>query len=127
MKSTKSKIQRLTQQIYNASLSRAELEELQLAIAGLIDSLKDEEKVPEEDNNPPTRSNWQQYRGKRGGKGYLEIKNIRSGKSTHPYLYLRYWQGKKLISIYLGRAQGQESARVPSVSGWANHRRDDKK
>ncbi len=71
MKRTKSKIQRLTQEIYNASLSRAELEELQLAIAGLIDSLKDEEKVPEEDNNPPTRSNWQQYRGKRGGKGFL--------------------------------------------------------
>lgn len=104
MKRTKSKIQQLTQDIYNASLSRAELEELQLAIAGLIDSLVNEDKAPGEDDNLPTRSNWQQYRGKRGGKGYLEIKNIRSGKSTHPYLYLRYWQGKKLKSIYLGKA-----------------------
>ncbi len=127
MKRTKSKIQQLTQDIYNASLSCDELEELQLVIAGLIDSLRDREKVPEEEDNPPTRSNWQQYRGKRGGKGYLEIKNIRSGKSTHPYLYLRYWQGKKLKSIYLGRTQGQESARVPSVSGWANHGIDDKR
>ncbi len=120
MKRTKSKIQQLTQDIYNASLSCEELEELQLVIAGLIDSLRGKEKVPEEEDNPPTRSNWQQYRGERGGKGYLEIKNIRSGKSTRPYLYLRYWQGKQLKSIYLGKADNQESVSL-------NHRRDDTK
>jgi hypothetical protein len=39
VKRTKSKIQQLTQDIYNASLSCDELEELQLVIAGLIDSV----------------------------------------------------------------------------------------
>ncbi len=110
MRRTKSKIQQLTQDIYNASLSRAELEELQLAITGLIDSLRNEDEVPEKEDQLPTRSNWQQYRGERGGKGYLEIKNIRSGKSRRPYLYLRYWQGKKLKSIYLGKPKQKQSA-----------------
>ena len=110
MKRTKSKIQRLIQEIYSASLSRAELEELQLAITGLIDSLKNEDEAPEKEDQLPTCSNWQEYRGERGGRGYLEIKNIRSGKSTRPYLYLRYWQGKKLKSIYLGKPEQQESA-----------------
>ncbi len=93
MKRTKSKIQQLTQDIYNTNLSCDELEELQLVIAGLIDCLRGREKVPEEEDNPPTRSNWQQYRGERAGKGYLEIKNIRSGKSTRPYLYRRCCKG----------------------------------
>lgn len=115
MKRTKSKLQQLTQDIYNASLSRAELEELQLAIAGLIDCWGNEDEAPGEKDNLPTRSNWQQYCGERGGKGYLEIKNIRSGKSTRPYLYLRYWQGKKLKSIYLGKPEQKELAyAIPS-------------
>lgn len=98
-------LQRITQDA--ARLSREELLELQAIVQGLIESLDTPTDQPDETSpsEPITADN---YRGKRGGRGYREIKSIpdkKSGKTYGPYLYLRYWQGKKLKSVYLGKAE----------------------
>lgn len=94
-------LQRITQDA--ASLTRDELLELQAIVQGLVESVDaTDEASPKE---PITADN---YRGKRGGRGYKEIKTIsdkKSKKTYGPYLYLRYWQGKKLKSVYLGKAE----------------------
>lgn len=93
-----------------ASLSRDELLELQAIFQGLIESLDATDEADEPDEaSPKELSAADNYRGKRGGRGYKEIKTIpdkKLGKSYGPYLYLRYWQGKKLKSVYLGKTEG---------------------
>lgn len=99
-------LQRIAQD--TASLSRDELLELQAIVQGLLESLDEPDEADEPSPSEP-KITADNYRGKRGGRGYREIKSIpdkKSGKTYGPYLYLRYWQGKKLKSVYLGKAEG---------------------
>lgn len=86
-----------------ASWDLKDLRELQGALAGLIEALevKPAETLTQEDNldmKLPEKSTQRQ------ASGHIEAKYIPRGKKKHgPYLYLRYWQGGKLRSKYLGK------------------------
>ena len=117
-------LETLTREIYAANLSLAELQELQAIVDTLVE-LKtiDPESQRDSDRNAsqnapqnagagnartkPKRSNWQNYRGERGGRGYVEEKFI---NGCGPYSYLRYWRGKHLKSLYLGKSVARADA-----------------
>lgn len=82
------------------------LRELQAALDGLIEAL-DTEAVGEADAQavplpvvPPLVVGDRAPRK----RGHIEVKFIRRAKKLHgPYRYLRYWEGGKLRSKYLGK------------------------
>lgn len=80
-----------------------DLRELQGALTGLIEALEplEAETSHQEDGletHRPEASTQKQARG------HIEAKYIPRGNKRHgPYLYLRYWQGGKLRSKYLGK------------------------
>lgn len=98
MAKQKSQVDVLLPQLMNWTLD--ELRDLQGALGGLIEALEDEATV---ENERPSRKKK---------VGSIELKMIKqNGKLYGPYKYLRYWEGKKLKSKYLGKDTnpGQES------------------
>lgn len=83
------------------------LRELQAALGGLIEALDTEvagqavaQAVPLPVVPPPVAGD----RTTRKPRGHIEVKFIRRAKKLHgPYRYLRYWEGGKLRSKYLGK------------------------
>lgn len=85
----------------------SDLRELQAALGGLIEALESSQKDLESTANDDSRrkDEFEQISAK-GAKGHIEAKYIPRGNKVHgPYLYLRYWQGGKLRSKYLGKPQ----------------------
>ena len=85
----------------------SDLRELQAALAGLIEALEPSQVNPKDaaDDDGGGKDEFEQARTK-GARGHTEAKYIPRGNKQHgPYLYLRYWQGGKLRSKYLGKAQ----------------------
>lgn len=92
--------------------SNKDLEQLQAMIGALLESRGDVETVEEKAADSSTAS-------KRGG-GHIELKMIpdsKSGKSYGPYRYLRYRQGGKLRSVYLGKAGGKDDGDAAGGGG----------
>ncbi|MEM6426844.1 MAG: hypothetical protein AAF728_17055, partial [Cyanobacteria bacterium P01_D01_bin.128] len=82
----------------------ADLRELQAALGGLIEALEVPQEIPEPGGDDSSEEPKQ--RSQKEAKGHIEAKYIPRGNKQHgPYLYLRYWQGGKLRSKYLGKAQ----------------------
>lgn len=80
-----------------ANWTLEDLRDLQSALAGLIEATEAER---EQDRAAATAKR---------DKGSIELKWIkRNGKQYGPYRYLRYWEGKKLKSKYLGRLSGDD-------------------
>lgn len=79
------------------TLSTADLYALQAIVAGLIEAREDNTPTIEE----PAPTSATQRTGKAGGRGHVELKTI---NGCGPYKYLRYWQGGKLKSEYIGKA-----------------------
>lgn len=79
-----------------------DLKELQAALSGLIEAL---EPPPESADQPePDTSARAGGQSRPTARGHIETKYIpRAHKRHGPYLYLRYWQGGKLRSKYLGK------------------------
>lgn len=73
-------------------LSRPELEEVAAMVAGLLDALEDGEgDAGQEKADGPERPH---------ARGHIEYKTI---NGCGPYAYLRYWSGKTLKSVYMGK------------------------
>ncbi|NEQ48262.1 MAG: hypothetical protein F6K00_33895 [Leptolyngbya sp. SIOISBB] len=84
----------------------ADLRELQVALGGLIEALETPPKSPESELDGDDSREDPKQRSQTGARGHIEAKYIPRGNKQHgPYLYLRYWQGGKLRSKYLGKAQ----------------------
>jgi hypothetical protein len=77
-------------------LSRSELRELKSIIEALLEA-----EIKEDKEFLSTRSKSKIK--KSGGGGHIEKKKI---KGYGPYLYLRYWSGGKLKSVYIGKPKG---------------------
>jgi hypothetical protein len=89
-----------------ATWELADLRELQAALGGLIEVLETPQKTSEPDSNGDGNRKESKRRSQKGSKGHIEAKYIPRGNKQHgPYLYLRYWQGGKLRSKYLGKPQ----------------------
>jgi len=89
-----------------AAWDLADLRELQAALGGLIEALETPQKTPEPESDGDGGSRDEPHqRSLQGSRGHIEAKYIPRGNKRHgPYLYLRYWQGGKLRSKYLGKA-----------------------
>ena len=89
-----------------AAWELADLRELQAALGGLIEALE----TPQEPSEPESDGDGDREesgpRSQKGSRGHIEAKYIPRGNKKHgPYLYLRYCQGGKLRSKYLGKPQ----------------------
>jgi hypothetical protein len=83
-----------------------DLRELHAALGGLIEALETPQTTPESEPNGDGSRDEPQQLSPKGSKGHIEAKYIPRGNKRHgPYLYLRYWQGGKLRSKYLGKPQ----------------------
>lgn len=90
-----------------ANWELGDLRELQAVLRGLIEALETSQENPENatDDDGSRKDEFEQARTK-GVRGHIEAKYIPRGNKRHgPYLYLRYWQGGKLRSKYLGKPQ----------------------
>jgi len=88
-----------------AAWDLADLRELQAALGGLIEALEMSQKTPEPESDGDGDREESGPRSPQGSRGHIEAKYIPRGNKRHgPYLYLRYWQGGKLRSKYLGKA-----------------------
>jgi hypothetical protein len=84
----------------------ADLRELQTALGGLIEALETTQESPELESDGDGDREESNPRSQKGARGHIEAKYIPRGNKQHgPYLYLRYWQGGKLRSKYLGKVQ----------------------
>jgi hypothetical protein len=82
----------------------ADLHELQTALGGLIEALETSQETPGPGSDDDSGEELTP-RSQTGAKGHIEMKYVpRGNKRYGPYLYLRYWQGGKLRSKYLGKA-----------------------
>lgn len=83
------------------------MRELRAALGGLIEALEPSEKNLENDANDADSEKYEfEQATTKGARGHIEAKYIPRGNKRHgPYLYLRYWQGGKLRSKYLGKAE----------------------
>jgi hypothetical protein len=79
------------------ALSLAELSKIDAIVHGLIEARTE----PKPANEPTIERGAQHAATKRGGRGSIELKMI---NGCGPYKYLRYWQGGKLKSQYIGKA-----------------------
>lgn len=88
-----------------SKLNHQELEELKKVVSLLLES---EEEEITEDQREETNENLMRIslsQAKAGGKrrrGHVEEKMIRG---YGPYLYLRYWEGGSLKSLYIGKKE----------------------
>ncbi len=80
------------------TMSTADLYALQAIVTGLIEAREDNSPAIDE---PAPTSTTTTTAGKHGGRGHIELKTI---NGCGPYKYLRYWQGGKLKSEYIGKA-----------------------
>ena len=104
MPKTKTKTDALLLEL--ASWTLEDLRDLQSALAGLIEASEDEQ---EQDRAASTA---------KGEKGSIELKWIkRNGRQYGPYRYLRYWEGKKLKSKYLGRLSSGDAGEAETGDG----------
>lgn len=76
-------------------LSQEELKELALIIQGLLEALEEEKSL--------SKGGGGMQESKSKQRGHIELKRI---NGCGPYRYLRYWAGKRLKSVYLGKADG---------------------
>ena len=92
-----------------ASWELGDLRELQAALGGLIEALETSQQSFERTVNAQNiRKDEFAQAPAQGARGHIEAKYIPRGHKKHgPYLYLRYWQGGKLRSKYLGKPQQQ--------------------
>ncbi|WP_204141312.1 hypothetical protein [Halomicronema sp. CCY15110] len=89
-----------------AAWKLADLRELQAALGGLIEALETPQEPSEPESEGDGSRDEPKQRSPQGSRGHIEAKYIPRGNKRHgPYLYLRYWQGGKLRSKYLGKAQ----------------------
>jgi len=90
-----------------ATWELADLQELQAALGGLIETLDHAQGNPESTATDQYSSQDElEQAPAKGARGHIETKYIPRGNKRHgPYLYLRYWQGGKLRSKYLGKPQ----------------------
>ncbi len=82
------------------------LRELQAALGGLIEALDTEAVGQAVAQAVPLPAASHSVEGDRAPRkrGHIEVKFIRRAKKLHgPYRYLRYWEGGKLRSKYLGK------------------------
>lgn len=84
-------VQALYQGTEAKTLSSKDLEELKLVIDGLLDWQAPESIEAGESIEGSDAVTTNQYQGKRGGRGYIEVKTIK-GKQ---YRYFRYYRGMK--------------------------------
>jgi hypothetical protein len=83
-----------------------DLRELQAALGGLIEALESPQEESTARDSEKDLALVEDKAPKRA-KGHIETKYIPRGHKIHgPYLYLRYWQGGKLKSKYLGKPRG---------------------
>ncbi len=86
-----------------ATWDLSDLHDLKAALIGLIEAMES----PAQGVDDPTAVDHEISSGEGGrkpAKGHIETKYIPRGNKRHgPYLYLRYWQGGKLRSKYLGK------------------------
>ena len=88
----------------------ADLKDLQAALAGLVEALEATQEDTFMTPDATTEGVIKQSPGRKQARGHIEAKYIPRGHKQHgPYLYLRYWQGGKLRSKYLGKAKQQDS------------------
>jgi len=84
----------------------SDLRELQAALGGLIEALETPQEHPRNAADDGSRKDEFEQAPTKGARGHIEAKYIPRGNKRHgPYLYLRYWQGGKLRSKYLGKPQ----------------------
>lgn len=84
-------------------LTRMELEELQKAVAALLEVTVEEEVKVKPTNEELMRLSFREAReGKKPKKGYVETKRI---NGYGPYLYLRFWSEGTLKSLYIGKKE----------------------
>jgi len=84
----------------------ADLRELYAALGGLIEALETSHEPPESELEKDGTKEEAVQPSKEVTRGHIEAKYIPRGNKRHgPYLYLRYWQGGKLRSKYLGKPQ----------------------
>ena len=89
-----------------ATWELADLRELKAALGGLIEALEPSQGNPENAVDDGSRKDEFEQAPTTGARGHIETKYIPRGNKRHgPYLYLRYWQGGKLRSKYLGKPQ----------------------
>jgi len=83
----------------------SDLRELQAALGGLIEALEpSKENLENAADDDDSRIYKFEQTTTKGTRGHIEAKYIPRGNKRHgPYLYLRYWQGGKLRSKYLGK------------------------
>jgi hypothetical protein len=84
-------VQSLYQGVEAQTLSDEDLEELKLVIDGLLDLQPPVVSEGGEAIVPPDTESAEQYQGKRGGRGYVEVKTIKGRQ----YRYFRYYRGMK--------------------------------
>ncbi|MEM6590487.1 MAG: hypothetical protein AAF651_01345 [Cyanobacteria bacterium P01_C01_bin.73] len=82
----------------------ADLKDLQAVLTGLIEALESSSERSKSTPDDDTGDELEQTPAKQT-RGHIETKYIPRGNKRHgPYLYLRYWQGGRLRSKYLGKA-----------------------
>jgi hypothetical protein len=84
-------VQALYQGVEAQTLSDEDLEELKLVIDGLLDLQPPVVSEGGEAIVPPDTESAEQYQGKRGGRGYVEVKTIKGRQ----YRSFRYYRGMK--------------------------------
>ena len=87
-----------------ATWDLADLRDLQAALTGLIEALESPPPLTDAPSQPEEATLPGPRKRPTSKQGHIETKYIPRGKKVHgPYLYLRYWQGGKLKSKYLGK------------------------
>lgn len=92
-----------------ATWELSDLRELQAALGGLIEALESpQEDLEDAASTKGSSKDEFEPAPAQGARGHIEAKYIPRGNKRHgPYLYLRYWQGGKLRSKYLGKPPPQ--------------------
>lgn len=86
-----------------ATWELSDLHDLRAALVGLIEAMEASQAVadPQTSLGPEALP---EKASRKAASGHIETKYIPRGNKRHgPYLYLRYWQGGKLRSKYLGK------------------------
>lgn len=87
-----------------ATWDLTDLRELQAALGGLIEALESPQAGVADTSKADSAVLLGGQTASKSAKGHIEAKYIPRGHKIHgPYLYLRYWQGGKLRSKYLGK------------------------
>ncbi len=86
-----------------AAWELSDLHDLKAALLGLIEAMEAPPQLAEDSSGVDQEVSAEE-KPRKSAKGHIETKYIPRGNKRHgPYLYLRYWQGGKLRSKYLGK------------------------